>query len=260
MTPRCFCPQSLLGAWGERRGGTVREALEYYGQWALRIFFSPKLLESTFLLRKLSFFERCDFSFKSCTQIIDCEVGVRWAPQGGSRSGMAVVLISECNWGRFQKTPLGSGSRSSTSWGCWLSWLWGEVQAWSCLCPGPVCPADIWEPQLWTQDWGLAFFPAASSSSTRRQQCATIPVSAVSLGVKYAFGLSFDICASVHWLLLLCFQINLKPPEAKRKIQHVTWPWRKVSKNVNITVTVVFQASSHILTVFTEILIIVEFS
>lgn len=59
-------------------------------------FFFPNLLESIFLLRKLLFFQRCDFSFKSCTQILDCEVGVRWALQGGSRSGVAVVLSSEC--------------------------------------------------------------------------------------------------------------------------------------------------------------------
>lgn len=38
-------------------------------------FFPPKFLESIFLLRKLPFFERCAFSFKSCAQIIDCEAG-----------------------------------------------------------------------------------------------------------------------------------------------------------------------------------------
>lgn len=49
------------------------------------------------------------------------------------------------------------------------------------------------------------------------------------------FKLSSGISADLNWFLFMSFQNNLKPPEAKRKIQHVTWPWRKVSKNVNIT-------------------------
>lgn len=36
--------------------------------------------------------------------------------------------------------------------------------------------------------------------------------------------LVFAVSASVSWFLLMSFQNNLKPPEAKRKIQHVTWP------------------------------------